>query len=511
MTEPNDVDALDAEFDEALSRRASGSTVLNGSSLIEALATLDDLEWPDRDLGSRIYAGLAPAQDPTDVGDSVDPVPGQSAGHRRRRTTRAAAFGAVGIAATLVVVLTLVISPPPGQEQAVHAGTWRLVGYFSPPGWKQSGLSGPAGPLTCPTARTCYLVSAEQLAATSPQFTLAALSVSHDHGATWSDLPLKGLSSFTTGLQCPLGNAAVCFAGALEGTTPVLISTADGGTTWTDHPLPGNGQLVSLACTSRRHCVGVARTDTRSRTGSLYITNDAGKQWSMTGSAQGPITNVVCTRSTCVAVGTEVVRKHGPQAIGLVFSHDGGTSWSPATIPNQVEVAPSYLSPGQLSCPTRRVCWALGFNDSPSEVVAPPVVIRSTDGGEHWVLRHTPPNQPLAISCPTANDCWIGGGATTNGQPEVGGFVGNYNGTISPRGNAAPAFWHTTDAGRTWHQTTITPPKVAPDGVAPDSLQEIAQISCPTRPVCIALGEGDPGALGRYTATYTNAPAKPRQ
>jgi hypothetical protein len=170
-------------------------------------------------------------------------------------------------------------------------------------------------------------------------------------------------------------------------------------------------------------------------------------------------------------------------------------------VPNRFTMS---LYPDQISCPSQRACWALGAIVPTSSGDDVTVVVRSTDGGEHWRIVPTPYYQPFAISCSSADDCWMGGDGISGTGPGMGGFRANPNGTISPIGNAEPTLWHTTDGGRTWHQTAVTPPKVAPGGTSPSSLQGIGQISCPTRRICVALGQGDGGA--RYTASYTNFP-----
>ena len=331
MADVDEVAELDAALDRALAHRVPGPRVLDpSSSLIEALVALDDLEWPDRELGSRIFAGLFPVEGSEDGAGSIQGVRDHGARSGHRWTRRTVALGLLGIAATLAVILALTISPPRTQ-QAVGKGTWRLAGYYSPPGWKQSGLGGPAGPLTCPTATTCYLVNSEQVHSSSPLsgFTLFALSVSHNRGATWNDLPLKGLSSFTTAIQCPSGDAEVCFAGGLQGSRPVLLFTRDGGKAWTGQPLPDHGQLESLSCTSRSHCVGVIGPGVSALvgTGDVYVTENGGRSWAAARTGGTAVGSITCTGSTCAGVGAAADSDQGPPALsGIETSQDGDVS-----------------------------------------------------------------------------------------------------------------------------------------------------------------------------------------
>ena len=146
------------------------------------------------------------------------------------RQHRRAAVLVIALVAAMAVALVVYVSVPSptvrGKSGAVTlSGQWRLAGYYQAPGWAETGLGGPAGPMTCPSATACYLVNSEPTfnQPGQPQVTLNTLSVSHDEGATWSNLPIKGVSSFTTALQCPDSDGQVCLAGGMRGATPVLL------------------------------------------------------------------------------------------------------------------------------------------------------------------------------------------------------------------------------------------------------------------------------------------------
>ena len=150
MSEHTDILALDAAIDAASQRHEAGEP---GDSLLDVLASLNDLEWPERDLGERIAAGLtseAPVV-PLKRRRPIEDRPGC-------RSRRLRCFPHPRPGRLLGVP---VVDPSPKATSVPAAGKWELAGYYEPPGFRQTGLGGPAGPMTCPSATTCYLVNAE--------------------------------------------------------------------------------------------------------------------------------------------------------------------------------------------------------------------------------------------------------------------------------------------------------------------------------------------------------------
>ena len=516
MTEAEQVLALDADIERVFRQRAStqpaGGPV---DSLLAGLVDLDEREWPDRNMGSRIASRLvgdrtiSVAAPPIngDVDDHNDNEPSR----RNRRTRVALALGLATLAAASVILFVFVAgsSTQPNERAITAAGTWRLAGYYQPPGWKQTGVGGPAGPMTCPSATVCYLVSAEPTPNTpgQPLLTLYALSVSHDHGTTWSNLPTTGVSSFTTALQCPDASGKVCLAGGMQGTNAVILTTTDGGNSWAGVNLPPNvGHLSNLACTSVSHCVGVftASQDIFNMQGNTEVTGNAGVTWFPATTAGALLDTLTCTGSTCISYGSiPSSTPGGHPTYDTFYSHDSGASWKISIVPTGFGLT-AYED--QVSCPTPSVCWAVGGISAPNQPSDSGAIARSIDGGATWTLVSNPAASQLyqAISCTGVDDCWTGGSGTPTGQPAGFGFKANADGTMTMEGLAVPLLWNTINGGSTWHLTAIPRPATIPNGSSPTSFTSIGQLTCPTGTVCVAVGEGDGGA--RYTATYTNSP-----
>ena len=221
-------------------------------------------------MGSRIATQVVSDSRIGGLAPTIEGTIGGSTGNesfRRGRRTRVGVGLALGLATLAAASVILVVfvgggSTRPNERAINTTGTWRLAGDYEPPGWAQTGQGGPAGPMTCPSANTCYLVSAEPTPNVPGQalFTLYAISVSHDHGATWDNLPTSGVSSFTTALQCPAASGQACLAGGMQGNTPVILTTTDGGNSWAGVSLPPNlGHLSNLACTSLSDCSASSR------------------------------------------------------------------------------------------------------------------------------------------------------------------------------------------------------------------------------------------------------------
>ena len=518
MTEAEQM-ALDGDIDRAVRQRAKTDPALgNVDPLLARLADLDAREWPDRAMGSRIatqvvsdprIGGLAPPFEGT-----IDGSTGNESFRRGRRTRVGIglALGLAMLAAASVILLVFVGggSTRPNERAINTVGTWRLAGDYEPPGWAQTGVGGPAGPMTCPSANTCYLVSAEPTPNVPGQalFRLYAVSVSHDHGATWNNLPTSGVSSFTTALQCPAASGQACLAGGMQGNTPVLLTTTDGGKSWAGVSLPPNlGHLSNLACTSLSDCVGVftASEDIFNMQGNTEITKNAGVTWTPATTNGALLDTLTCTGTTCISYGSfPSPAPGGRPTYATFYSDDSGASWKVASVPSGFDLT-AYED--QVSCPTQSVCWAVGFIISINQLPDSGAIAKSLDGGAHWALVSNPaPTQNYsAISCPGINHCWMGGGGAPNGKPAGFSFSANADGTATVGGGAVPLLWETVNGGSTWHLTAVPRPTTIPGGASPTSYTTIGQLTCTTENVCVAIGQGDGGA--RYTATYTNSPA----
>ena len=239
--------------------------------------------------------------------------------------------------------------------------------------------------------------------------------------------------------------------------------------------------------------------------GNAEVTDDSGASWTPATTQGALLDTLTCTGPTCISYGTVPSSTPGArQTYATFYSNDSGASWKIATVPAGFTLT-AYED--QVSCGSSSVCWAIGVITPAGLGVGTGAIAESTNGGATWTLvpNRTGPQGGSAISCPTTNDCWVGGGgnpddAATPGSAE---YKVNVNGTVTSSEPASrPLVWHTSDGGSTWHLTAITPPTTFPAGTSPSSLLGIGQLTCPTERVCVAIGQGDVGS--RYTATYSN-------
>ena len=439
---------------------------------------------------------------------------------RSERRATVLVFAAVAAA---VLALVVYVSVPGkavrgGGGAAASAGQWRLAGYFQP-NWQES-LAGPtAGALTCPTTSVCYITDGNAVSDPVGHVPGPAihLFVSTDHGATWTNAKPQGVTSFSSALVCPGGNANDCMAGGLEGTNPMLLVTGDGGASWVGRPLPaGAGELIHLACTSASHCVGVfsTSTDFYSSDGAVFVTNNGGGSWTPAETGGVLLQILSCADATCVGSGFIP----GPTPTSKVtivdlYSDDAGSTWSESTVP------PAFFFLGggaeSLDCSDATHCFGIGGIETIPGQALRGAVVTSRDGGASW---HLVPSlsgiQAFAIACPSDNNCYVGGGGsqsdTASSSITIGAGgrddvqVGTGSGAETVPVPISPWIYSSTDGGSTWAKTTLVAPKAVPSGTSLSSLEVIGQLSCPSALICVGLGTGD--ETGQHTATYTNAP-----
>ena len=511
MTEEQDLLTLDAEIDRAFQLRSAGADapVTNRQpEILDRLVRLNELEWPDDGIPVRIAAFLVASLASQQRLEGTNAATGP-AGSKWQSTPRQRRSIKVGLAlavATLVAVsiALIAVSPTATKRSPARAtatpGQFRFAGYYSVPDFQQTGLGGSAGPLTCPTVGLCYLVNGQPTLNSpgQPQVTLTNLSESTDDGSTWHAVEATGVSSFTTGIECPDGDGQVCLAGGTEGSASLLLMTTDAGATWSGRPLPDSGHLSSLVCSSDTQCVGIVTgsQDLFARGGITFVTSDGGSSWSQSDTDGAPLQLLACSGTTCLGSGQVPSQVPGASSVSVnLYSHDGGVTWSPMNVPSGFHFLDGSLQ--SIGCADQALCFGIGGITGTDGHTDTNAVIRSDDGGANWTTITGLNGAYLnAVSCSSVQACWMGGGSE-------GGFSVHPNADgSSTLSSSGPLFYSSTDGGLTWKPTAVVPPTQIPKGAAPDSFVAIGQISCSSGDVCVALGSGDVGA--NSTATYTN-------
>lgn len=305
---------------------------------------------------------------------------------------------------------------------------------------------------SCPTASTCYFLTANGLAKTT------------DTGAT---VTIVADDPNLIQLACP----TVDDCAAVEDAQPGLsfLETTDGGSTWTLGTLPAGFENVSaLSCPSLQDCeVSTTSTTGASETAS---TVDDGATWTVQSiprvdaipqGSVGAGNDLACpTTSSCYfadpnAAADTVFTNSGPtspwaastvltgtspaiEAVGCapietcvgvgagagVYSRDGGSSWARSITP-----PPQDAVVASVSCPTPAFCVAVGAS---SRNPGAAIEVRSLNGGVTWQPESVPaaPAAMTGITCPSTALCL----ATTALQSDL---------------------LRSTDGGRQWSSATL--------------------------------------------------------
>jgi len=295
---------------------------------------------------------------------------------------------------------------------------------------------------------------------------------------------------------CPTANTCyVVFGTAGNRFAYYLLVTTNGGESWRQEALPN--VIDALACPSATVCYAAGQGANFAENHYLMVTTDSGSTWRRQGVTHWEPSSVACpVTSTCYAVGNPMPGMSPP--VQMFTTTDGGASWAAATFPQQQE----QTSP-VLACPARSTCFTTG-----------PGLFVTTNGGATWDEKNS--SSPVGLSCPSVRVCYaVGAGtaggsqtgflATTDGgetwrpqslsRPAVGGItsitcptelecfaVGEYSGALLA----------STNAGSTW---TIANVPVAGTLLA---------VSCATPTRCYAVGEGaSTGSGGEIIATFS--------
>jgi photosystem II stability/assembly factor-like uncharacterized protein len=503
------IDALDRDLD-SLGADPNGHSAAD--DLLGLLARIPAAEWPDRAAGHRVSAQVASA-----LGLAQRP--------ESRRLTRPAVLAVAAAvlssaAAVLIAAGTGVVGGQPKQPLVFHstftatmiaagsrtapvrsrAHTWQLVSYLTGEGWQAGKVGASTDDVSCPSVSVCYLSAARPVPISGynlPSPTYDILEVTRDGGAGWSALSLPADVSILSPLQCPV-SVTTCFAAGTDANRNVLLFTADGGRSWSARPTPAPGDATrELACTSDQKCVALFQTSgwapgygRRASNAIVMVTRDGGRTWSAGPTApRGQLPDYLsCGGSTCVLFdqlitrdNSQSVNGNGQQTVApgswaAWYSHNGGMSWQRGQHPASIWTTASHdlPNPGMISCSDRLHCWAAMSNQIGQSGIAT-AFVATTDGGVSWNVQRLPVQRarqfiPLAMSCPTARQCYAGGG-DANG----------------------PVILTTVNGGATWEPVSLPATPIGTvdrTGVLPD----VGLLSCAAATHCVAALQTDGSA-----------------
>lgn len=231
--------------------------------------------------------------------------------------------------------------------------------------------------------------------------------------SNWSIASQPDGFRFTESLNCtPDGTCAgigVPTEGEGEG---VLLLSEDFGVSWHKKALPAGMLGGALNCSSRQTCVvtGSRKVSSEEYVGVVAVTQDGGDSWTSTTLAGVGAYEASCASLHCVipTIKSETGAFGETHLVaGVEVSDDGGSTWVQGNLPAGAEMI------FRLSCHEGGRCVGLGRGPSGS-------VFRSEDGGLTWAEQQGIEYLGgVALSCPSAESCFIsgsvlGGGGTLN-------------------------------------------------------------------------------------------------
>lgn len=231
-----------------------------------------------------------------------------------------------------------------------------------------------------------------------------------------------------SGVACPT-TSACWVVGDQAGATPpaVVFATRDTGHRWRRQSITPTAalglagtatlSLSAVSCADTRHCLAVGSVTQPLPGGAVAVTADGGRTW---GAGLGPPGDTALVAVQCSAPGTCVVLAVTGTDTFSATTTDGGATWQRGgTLPAGFDGASS------LSCPTALTCAVAGYTaTSPGHGVG--VIAVTHDGGMTWSLATVPANTGVlhAVSCDTTGCLAVGSSSTViTGVPSGTGAV----------------------------------------------------------------------------------------
>jgi hypothetical protein len=232
-------------------------------------------------------------------------------------------------------------------------------------------------------------------------------------------VPVNSLTDLecVNAMRCWAVGTTVGVAGAPNGAA--IITTADGGVRWSTQVIPPTvGYLSAVACSDTRNCTAVGQADQTSDGQSVVIvTTDGGAMWTQAQMPSGflDVTAVSCQPDRrCLAIGSTAAG-----GVALV-SDSGGLTWT-----MQGDLPSNLTGASAISCSNSLSCWVTA-----QTVVGPDheagAVVFTTDGGSSWTTEAIPTGVGIlnGVSCLAGSPTGSGAVPTTSTVPAAAAGAG---------------------------------------------------------------------------------------
>lgn len=423
------------------------------------------------------------ASNPTDGPAGRDrPTP-----RRRPRTMLTAPVavrlrGAVSAGAAALTVLGLAAGPlATGPASAAAATTGQARPAAVPKGLEDQFLA-----VSCPVRQACVAVGTTLRGkGTAPQTLLAERWNGRTWSVTYPALPAGANGGELTGVSCTSASACTAVGAFFTSTGPGNpLAERWNGHRWAIQHTPSSGRgaipFAGVSCVSATSCTAVGFYDFGA-TGTEQVTlveHWDGRVWAEQptppiGNPGSALEGVSCpTAGTCTAAGSYLGQSdEGPGSAPLAMRGHSGI-W--AIQPTPINSATGNVTAGLtgVSCPTLKVCTAVGVN-----VHGGPLVLR-WEGGK-WqrqqVTGAASVPELAGVSCPSSTACMA---------------------VAVPTGVHAPGRGERWN-GRSWLSSTVPVPRGG-RGV------ELAGVSCSSPVHCTAVGSYGTSRAGLTLAERWN-------
>ena len=199
-----------------------------------------------------------------------------------------------------------------------------------------------------------------------------------DGGVTWAAQTSGTISTINDVVFTSLNNGWFIYSSGIKATT-------DGGVTWTNQTSSATAALYDIEAISATHLCAVGLE------GNIVTSFDGGATWTKSYAPDGQFFGVeMIDESVAFAVGDE----------GAIKTTNGGGIWAPVTLPvgsTNVLYDVEFIN--------SNTGWICGANGD---------ILKTTDGGNSWVLQTTPTIQILYdLTFIDANRGWAVGGLGT--------------------------------------------------------------------------------------------------